>query len=192
MKQAGTNFGLHLVIDVHQYDYSAIGYRAGLRVLIHHHETPPLVSQLGFAVGPGTSTFAAINKQRVRPGTFLPYETKVFLAPGRLMFPKTAVNRLLFCCFSLRSPRIMFLHSVKLRLYDGDIVVRYLLRPFGHFASTCCDMWVLLAQVWNWWTLNHQHPKCRNKVPKRSPIHLSHTVVFFLLLGYQPSRALRK
>lgn len=66
VKQAGTDFGLHLVLDVRQYDYVAIGYRAGLRVLIHHHETPPLVSQLGFAVGPGTSTFAAINKQRVR------------------------------------------------------------------------------------------------------------------------------
>ena len=91
MKQAGTNFGLHLVLDVHQYDYSAIGYRAGLRVLIHHHETPPLVSQLGFAVGPGTSTFAAINKQRVRlkinislnkksvkPVTFPAYEINVF------------------------------------------------------------------------------------------------------------------
>ena len=143
------------MIDVHQYDYSAIGYRAGLRVLIHHHETPPLVSQLGFAVGPGTSTFAAINKQRVRPGTFLPYETKVFLAPGRLMFPKTAVNRLLFCCFSLRSPRIMVLHSVKLSLHDRKNVARYMLRSLGMvgsslklvksqhnvaiFALKCCD-----------------------------------------------------
>ena len=66
VKQAGTDFGLHLILDVQQYDYGALGFRAGLKVLIHHHETPPLVSQLGFAVGPGTSTFAAVHKQRVR------------------------------------------------------------------------------------------------------------------------------
>lgn len=66
VKQAGTDFGLHLILDVQQYDYVALGYRAGLKILIHHPETPPVVSQLGFAVGPGTSTYSAIHKQRVR------------------------------------------------------------------------------------------------------------------------------
>lgn len=53
------------MLDVQQWDYGALGSRAGLMVFIHDHETPPLVAQLGFAVGPGTSTFAAINKQKV-------------------------------------------------------------------------------------------------------------------------------
>ncbi|KAJ7349566.1 Acid-sensing ion channel 2 [Desmophyllum pertusum] len=65
VKQAGTDFGLHLILDVQQHDYVALGYRAGLKILIHHPETPPVVSQLGFAVGPGTSTYSAIHKQRV-------------------------------------------------------------------------------------------------------------------------------
>lgn len=65
MRQAGSDFALHLMLDVQQWDYGALGSRAGLMVFIHDHETPPLVAQLGFAVGPGTSTFAAINKQKV-------------------------------------------------------------------------------------------------------------------------------
>ncbi|KAL9964428.1 hypothetical protein ACROYT_G028070 [Oculina patagonica] len=65
VQQAGTDSGLHLILDVQQYDYGATGFRAGLKILIHHQETPPIVSQLGFAVGPGTSTYAAIHEQRV-------------------------------------------------------------------------------------------------------------------------------
>ncbi|RMX43030.1 hypothetical protein pdam_00001790 [Pocillopora damicornis] len=64
VRQAGSDFALHLMLDVQQWDYGALGSRAGLMVFIHDHETPPLVAQLGFAVGPGTSTFAAINKQK--------------------------------------------------------------------------------------------------------------------------------
>ncbi|KAL9964417.1 hypothetical protein ACROYT_G028058 [Oculina patagonica] len=40
-------------------------FNSGLKILIHQQGTPPMVSQLGFAVSPGTSTFAAIRKQRV-------------------------------------------------------------------------------------------------------------------------------
>ena len=67
MKQAGSPFGLHLTLNVHQKEYYGVmASVAGLKVLIHHQGTAPMVSQLGFAVGSGTSTFAAIQKQRVR------------------------------------------------------------------------------------------------------------------------------
>ena len=67
MKQAGSPFGLSLTLNVDQNEYyGAVTSVAGLKILIHHQGTPPMVSQLGFAVGPGTSTFAAIRKQRVR------------------------------------------------------------------------------------------------------------------------------
>lgn len=67
MKQAGSNFGLSLSLNVQQQQYYGVmSYSAGLKILIHHQGTPPMVSQLGFAVGPGTSTFAAVQKQRVR------------------------------------------------------------------------------------------------------------------------------
>ena len=70
MKQAGSNHGLHLLLNVGQAEYyGKASYLAGLKLLIHHQQTLPLVSQLGFAVGPGTSTFAAIQKQRVRSYT---------------------------------------------------------------------------------------------------------------------------
>ena len=55
------------MLSIEQGDYyGLVTRRAGLKVLIHHHETPPMVDELGFAVGPGTSTFAAIRKQMVR------------------------------------------------------------------------------------------------------------------------------
>ena len=60
-------FGLRLVLNVEQYEYYGLATkRAGLKVLIHDQETPPMVEQLGFSVGPGTSTFAAISKTVVR------------------------------------------------------------------------------------------------------------------------------
>ncbi|KAL9964424.1 hypothetical protein ACROYT_G028066 [Oculina patagonica] len=66
VKQAGSIFGLILSLNVQQKEYYGVmSYSAGLKILIHHQDTPPMVSQLGFAVGPGTSTFAAIRKQRV-------------------------------------------------------------------------------------------------------------------------------
>ncbi|XP_078381087.1 acid-sensing ion channel 1-like [Oculina patagonica] len=66
VKQAGSTFGLTLSLNVQQKEYYGVmATSAGLKILIHHQDTPPMVSQLGFAVGPGTSTFAAIRKQRV-------------------------------------------------------------------------------------------------------------------------------
>ena len=66
VKQGGSNRGLHLILDVRQKEYyGTASYAAGLKVLVHDQQTLPLVSQLGFAVSPGTSTFAALKKLRV-------------------------------------------------------------------------------------------------------------------------------
>lgn len=66
MKQAGSDRGLHLILNVKQREYYGItSYLAGLKVLIHDQQTLPLVSRLGFAVSPGTSTFVALKKLRV-------------------------------------------------------------------------------------------------------------------------------
>lgn len=62
----GAQFGLSLMLDIEQSEYFGLmTLLAGLKVLIHHHQTPPLVAQLGFSVGPGTSTFAAVRKEEV-------------------------------------------------------------------------------------------------------------------------------
>ena len=59
------------MLNIEHHDYFSLHARqAGLKVLIHHHETPPIVDQLGFAVGPGVSTFAAIKKEKVRNRPF--------------------------------------------------------------------------------------------------------------------------
>lgn len=74
MKQAGSAFGLQLTLNVHRLEYYGVtSTQTGFKILIHDQETPPMVSQLGFAVGPGTSTFAAIRKQRVRNYILLVY-----------------------------------------------------------------------------------------------------------------------
>ena len=66
VRQAGSNRGLHLILDVRLEEYyGTASYAAGLKVLVHDQQTLPLVSQLGFAVSPGTSTFAALKKLRV-------------------------------------------------------------------------------------------------------------------------------
>nr|XP_058971897.1 acid-sensing ion channel 1C-like [Pocillopora verrucosa] len=65
VKQGGSNRGLHLILNVGQEEYyGTASYAAGLKVLVHDQQTLPLVSQLGFAVSPGTSTFAALKKLR--------------------------------------------------------------------------------------------------------------------------------
>ena len=57
------------MLDVQQDEYvSLVADQAGFMVLIHDQETPPMVEELGFAVGPGTTTFAALSKQKVVVG----------------------------------------------------------------------------------------------------------------------------
>ena len=54
------------MMDVQQDEYTdLLADQAGFMVLIHDQETPPMVEQLGFSVGPGTTTFAAFSKQKV-------------------------------------------------------------------------------------------------------------------------------
>ena len=66
------------MLDIQQYDYyGLVTKQAGLKVLIHHHETPPMVEELGFAVGSGTSTFAAVRIEQYR---------KKILTDGRRAF----------------------------------------------------------------------------------------------------------
>ena len=53
-------------MDIEQDEYvGSLTPQAGLKVLIHDQNTPPLVETFGFAVSPGTSTFAAIRKHKV-------------------------------------------------------------------------------------------------------------------------------
>lgn len=64
--QAGAAFGLHVILNVWQPEYYGVdGYVAGLKILIHDPDTPPMVDELGFAMGPGMSSFAAIRKHKV-------------------------------------------------------------------------------------------------------------------------------
>ena len=66
VKDAGAKFGLSLMLSIEQSEYFGLmTLLAGIKVLIHHHETPPMVAQLGFSVAPGTSTFAAVRKEEV-------------------------------------------------------------------------------------------------------------------------------
>jgi len=77
VKNAGSKFGLNLVLDVQQDEYTTFfADQAGFMVLIHDQETPPMVEELGFAVGPGTSTFAAFSKQKVICGEHLIYVSR--------------------------------------------------------------------------------------------------------------------
>lgn len=67
VNHAGAKFGLNLKLNIQQFDYyGSWTSQAGLKVLIHHHETPPTVEELGFSLAPGTSTLAAIRKEKVR------------------------------------------------------------------------------------------------------------------------------
>jgi len=66
VSSSGAKSGLRLRLMVQQNDYYGwVSEQAGLKVLIHHHETPPMVMELGFAVGPGSSTFVAVRKEKV-------------------------------------------------------------------------------------------------------------------------------
>ncbi|XP_078379403.1 acid-sensing ion channel 2-like isoform X2 [Oculina patagonica] len=100
VKQAGSAFGLQLTLNVHQKEYFGVmSHSAGVKILIHRQGTLPLVSQLGFAVGPGTTTFAAVRKQRVL-NLPKPYESNcsnetVSAIPG---YPKYTISSCMFIC----------------------------------------------------------------------------------------------
>ncbi|XP_078381097.1 acid-sensing ion channel 1-like isoform X2 [Oculina patagonica] len=75
VNHAGAKFGLNLKLNIQQYDYyGEMTSQAGLKVHIHHQQTPPMVEELGFSLSPGTSTLAAIRKEKVQ-NLKDPYET---------------------------------------------------------------------------------------------------------------------
>ncbi|XP_020604891.1 acid-sensing ion channel 1-like [Orbicella faveolata] len=102
VRNAGSKFGLNLVLDVQQDEYvSLVADQAGFMVLIHDQETPPMVEELGFAVGPGTTTFAALSKQKVI-NLEAPYETNCSMStisniPG---FSKYTTSSCMLTCHS--------------------------------------------------------------------------------------------
>ena len=92
VNKAGADSGLRVMLNIEHDDYFSLHARqAGLKVLIHHHETPPIVDQLGFAVGPGASTFAAIKKEKVRNRPFQ-LEDSLNLNSDHVMFSKSSRN----------------------------------------------------------------------------------------------------
>ena len=58
------------MLNIEQNEYfGALTYLAGLKVLVHDQDTPPLVETLGFAVSPGVSTFVATRIKKVSVDT---------------------------------------------------------------------------------------------------------------------------
>ena len=66
-RQAGIDFALRLRLNVNQDEYfGELTDLAGFKVLLHDQDSPALIHELGFAVSPGTATFAAIRKNKVQ------------------------------------------------------------------------------------------------------------------------------
>ena len=66
VNSAGDSFGLKLTMSVEQEEY--LGHdtpSAGLKMRVHNQDELPFVSNLGFALMPGSHVFAAISKTRV-------------------------------------------------------------------------------------------------------------------------------
>ena len=67
--QPGSGFGLSLRLVVQSDEYILMPTQessVGWKILIHDQEELPLVSNYGFALSPGTHTFVALMKQKVR------------------------------------------------------------------------------------------------------------------------------
>ena len=64
---AGVQLGLNVMLfaDIGKY-YLPSSYFEGFKVLVHHPEDYPAVKEKGFAVGPGTETFIAVDAQGVK------------------------------------------------------------------------------------------------------------------------------
>lgn len=67
VQNPGDDFGLTLTLSAEQDKYYGINsVIAGFKVHIHNQNEPPLVKENGFAVMPGTCTFVAVTKKKVR------------------------------------------------------------------------------------------------------------------------------
>ncbi|XP_022086795.1 acid-sensing ion channel 1C-like [Acanthaster planci] len=65
--QAGAGNGLRVQIDIQQNEYTEplSGNReAGLKVLVHDQQTPPMMDSQGFAIQPGVHAFVATRRQQ--------------------------------------------------------------------------------------------------------------------------------
>ena len=67
IQNSGEYSGLSLSLNVQQEAYyGSYSTIAGFKVHIHNKNEPPLVDENGFAVMPGTCTFVAVTKTKVR------------------------------------------------------------------------------------------------------------------------------
>lgn len=71
--QPGSGYGLSLRLIVQSDEYMLIPtqeHSVGWKILIHDQEELPLVGDYGFALSPGTHTFVALMKRKVRTSFF--------------------------------------------------------------------------------------------------------------------------
>ena len=67
IQNSGEHSGLHMVLNAQQEQYyGSYSTIAGFKVHVHNKNEPPLVEENGFAVMPGTCTFVAVTKTKVR------------------------------------------------------------------------------------------------------------------------------
>ena len=67
IQNSGEYSGLRLALNAQQEQYYGNYSKiAGFKVHVHNKNEPPLVEENGFAVMPGTCTFVAVTKTKVR------------------------------------------------------------------------------------------------------------------------------
>ncbi|XP_064643519.1 acid-sensing ion channel 1A-like isoform X2 [Lineus longissimus] len=68
---SGSDYGLRIRASIQHGEYShGVSTSAGLKVLIHAPDDMPLVREFGFAIQPGSETFAAVKQHQM---SFLPF-----------------------------------------------------------------------------------------------------------------------
>ena len=64
MSGTGANYGLNLIVNINQDDYSAIiKVDAGIKIVVHPQEEPPHPDRFGVAGSPGTNMYISFKKQ---------------------------------------------------------------------------------------------------------------------------------
>ena len=57
VKRTGADYGASFVIDINQSEYAPTQESAGIKVMLHHHEEPPLIKEYGLAIPPGSEAY---------------------------------------------------------------------------------------------------------------------------------------
>ena len=57
VKRTGTNFGATFTININQSEYADTQESAGIKVMLHHFQEPPLIKEFGLAIAPGSEAF---------------------------------------------------------------------------------------------------------------------------------------